>query len=84
MELPAGASAGDRVKIWLNVTTDDGELLGRIEIPVAEDKLYPIGTSMARAAKSRTFLDPNLRTRNPESAYPTAANKSVTIGGSPT
>jgi len=38
------------MKIWLNVTTDDGELLGRIEIPVTEDKLYPIGTSMARAA----------------------------------
>ncbi len=38
------------MKLNLNVTTEDGELLEQIEVEVFDDTVYPIGHGMARAA----------------------------------
>lgn len=37
------------MKLILNIMTEDSEFLDQIEVEVTEDKLYPIGTSLARA-----------------------------------
>ncbi len=36
--------------MFVNITTESGELLERFEVTVTDDKLYPVGRGLERAA----------------------------------